>query len=790
MKDRYLLILGLSLFLTATLVLLVGILWTPANALVLPDIPTREPGVWIEEDSGVGKDVREYRGAPASPSSSSVTDQFGYRLDDTTEFSWLDIVTATVVITGGVDDSVVGPISLGFPFKFYENEYDQIYISSNGLLGFDESLEENSAAASNIDIPLDYEYPQNIIAPFWDDLRVGLPYNNGAVYYDRGSDEGRDYFVVEWHQVSSIQEAGNLTFEVILFEDGDIVFQYDELDGPIESATVGIEDGDGLDGIRYLFNAPGLQVGKDIYYERPEPSWRVKVFPHYQGSFNIDRRSSFEVFIRNTGELGLDNFDLSTSLSQPGWGVALEDQDGKSITNTGQLSPGETFTLTVGVSALAEVTADSQMTVTLNAVSANDPGKSVSSRLVSAIPTTFGLVYREGQPLKTEFISPATIFNVLAEKYYTANSFALGKISDEKYIAVWEVNESGYFTNIKYLIMNGAGIVDPDGCQYLTQNFGTNIEIRDNNPVVATTSNGTTGVVWVRSQINYETSPITYNDNIYFARLDQNGDVLDGAIQVTDNDVWVSSGDPRTTYDEVRIVASAGNQFHISWTQIEKPIQSTDVGYAVYGESGETALKSASLLTDGVLEDTINYSDPVLVSYNSQVLLLYLFSDQADPNNPYEKIVYVRLENNGDLSQTVTDLFDDLKANGLDGIQLIDGNLVLAWTNYSNGKVVYAMIDDLASPGAPAELSNPDGRSAASVSVVGNSSGQAILTWIDGDWNQRMYYALVDPEQGSVVQPITFKYSPLGGSTLETNQGWGIAFYIQMYKTSLPIVVK
>jgi hypothetical protein len=790
MKDRYLPILGLSLFLTATLVLLAGILWTPANALVLPDIPTREPGILIEKESGADKDVREYKGAPAAPSSSGVTDQFGYRLDDTIEFSWLDIVTATVVITGGVDDIVVGPISLGFPFKFYENEYEQIYISSNGLLGFDESLEENSAAASNIDIPLDYEYPQNIIAPFWDDLRVGIPYNSGAVYYDRGSDEGRDYFVVEWHQVSSIQEAGNLTFEVILFEDGDIVFQYGELDGPIESATVGIEDGDGLDGIRYLFNSTGLEVDKDVYFERPEPSWRVKVFPHYQGSFNIDRRSSFEVFIRNTGELGIDNFNLSTSLSQTGWNVSLEDQDGKSITNTGPLNPGETFKLTVSVSALAEITADSQMTVTLKVVSANDPGKAVSSRLVSAIPTNFGLIYREGQPLKTEFISPSSIFNVVAEKYYTANSFALGKISDEKYIAVWEVNESGYFTNIKYLIMNGAGIMDPDGSRYLTQNFGTGVEIRDNKPVVATNANGTTGVVWVRSQFNYETSPVTYNDNVYFARLDQNGDVLDGEIQVTDNDVWASSVDPRTSFDEVRIVASAGNQFHISWTQIGKPIQSNDIGYAVYGESGDTPLKSAFLLTDGVLDDTINYSDPVLISYNSQVLLLYLFSDQADPNDPHEKIVYVRLENDGDLSQAQTDLFDDLKANGLDGIQLISGSLALTWTNYSNGNVVCAMIDDLASPSVYTELSNPDGRSAASVSVTGNSSGQAVLTWIDGDWSQRMYYALLDPEQGLIVQPITFKYSPLGGSTLEANQGWGIAFYIQMFKTSLPIVIK
>lgn len=73
-------------------------------------------------------------------------DGFGYTLKDSTEkgmpeFQWTDISTSRTAhwLTGkdgSYDDSVFGPIAIGFSFHYYGNEYKELYISANGLISF------------------------------------------------------------------------------------------------------------------------------------------------------------------------------------------------------------------------------------------------------------------------------------------------------------------------------------------------------------------------------------------------------------------------------------------------------------------------------------------------------------------------------------------------------------------------------------------------------------------------------------------------------------------------------
>ncbi|HEX2898032.1 MAG TPA: serine protease, partial [candidate division Zixibacteria bacterium] len=69
-------------------------------------------------------------------------DAFGYVWVDSDElggpvFSWVDISgTGTDVISALNDDNFSGPYNIGFNFPFYTNNYNQLYVGSNGIIGF------------------------------------------------------------------------------------------------------------------------------------------------------------------------------------------------------------------------------------------------------------------------------------------------------------------------------------------------------------------------------------------------------------------------------------------------------------------------------------------------------------------------------------------------------------------------------------------------------------------------------------------------------------------------------
>jgi hypothetical protein len=72
-----------------------------------------------------------------SPQATGGPDDFGYTWNDSVALNWIDA-------TGGIDTGMsgdsrgkaVGPISLPFPFKYYENTYNQVWIAASGYLAF------------------------------------------------------------------------------------------------------------------------------------------------------------------------------------------------------------------------------------------------------------------------------------------------------------------------------------------------------------------------------------------------------------------------------------------------------------------------------------------------------------------------------------------------------------------------------------------------------------------------------------------------------------------------------
>ena len=190
-------------------------------------------------------------------------DASGYTCkDDTTlggpSFNWVDATDGDKSYIAG-DDQYDGPISLGFDLFFYGGGYSELYLSTNGLAIF------GSGNTSWTNRPLPYSpTPNNLAAPFWDDLQVCA---NQAIYYKQGGVAPNRYFVAEWANVSRLSAPTRpLTFELVLYENGQILFQYQSLTGTLDSNSVGIENSRGDTGLQYSFNQTQLVNGRAILF--------------------------------------------------------------------------------------------------------------------------------------------------------------------------------------------------------------------------------------------------------------------------------------------------------------------------------------------------------------------------------------------------------------------------------------------------------------------------------------------------------------------------------------------
>lgn len=179
-------------------------------------------------------------------------------------------VTATQPLNLSGDDSSVA-LKLPFTFLFYGKAYDEVNVSSNGVLNFNPDL----PYFDNTPIPSP-QPPNATIYALWDDLVIDAA--SGAFTEVLGTAPNRQ-LVVEWRNVRTLSgDNMRFNFEVIVGEAGDITLQYaaqDESKTIGKLATIGIEDATGGDGLQYSYNEDSLQTGDSIRYSLP-PSGLVK----------------------------------------------------------------------------------------------------------------------------------------------------------------------------------------------------------------------------------------------------------------------------------------------------------------------------------------------------------------------------------------------------------------------------------------------------------------------------------------------------------------------------------
>jgi len=158
-------------------------------------------------------------------------------------FKYNDISTIGQIVDNLQDDNYAGPFPIGFSFPFYENEFNNFYIGSNGFIGFGPS--RNYYKYTNLKIP-DQNSPSNMIAWCWDDL---IP---GKVYYYSDNNT----LTIQFNEFKKYRSKGSISAQIILCKDGGILFQYDKLKNNFDNSsnTIGLSNKNGDTGLLISHN--------------------------------------------------------------------------------------------------------------------------------------------------------------------------------------------------------------------------------------------------------------------------------------------------------------------------------------------------------------------------------------------------------------------------------------------------------------------------------------------------------------------------------------------------------
>ncbi|RMH72208.1 MAG: T9SS C-terminal target domain-containing protein, partial [Gemmatimonadetes bacterium] len=201
-----------------------------------------------DDEAGSGTPVLRGSGGP---------DYWGYSWVDSDEgngpvFEWNDISESGTMISGLGDDTNVGPFDLGFDFEYYGQTFNSIRFCTNGFATFTSTL----ASFGNSCIG-ETDGPENMLAPFWDDLHV----RNGAGYYLADGNT----FTLQWTNFGRFSGDGDYTFQIVIKSNGEIYYYYNSMSGILDSATIGIEDQ----------AAAGLEVACNTAYVHDELAVKI-----------------------------------------------------------------------------------------------------------------------------------------------------------------------------------------------------------------------------------------------------------------------------------------------------------------------------------------------------------------------------------------------------------------------------------------------------------------------------------------------------------------------------------
>lgn len=627
--------------------------------------------------------------AEHQPAASGGPDDFGYTFNSVA-LNWIDASGGTDTGINATVDSA-GPIAIGFPFKYYENTYGDLWVSRFGFLAFN----GNNLYRSQSRIP-DVSLPNDVIAPHW------IPSDNSPDYvrYLRGGAAPNRWFVMEWNRQRSDCCGGDpaideYTFQAILHENGNIDFQYRDMNvyGGHWCQASGIEDSTGLDGLSITSFCSSIPSNQAVRITRPAPAARVRIFPQHFGAFIYPgEMASTEIPIRNTGELGADTYDLTLNTS---WAAALfhedgvsplTDTDGDGVIDTGSVAQAETKVVVLRIMSSAAGQAGDTNTALLTARSSLDTAKQRTASARITVPTSFAQVFRDDADGAMSLLlakPQAQGVRSATDGYRYGIYMAVAELPNHNLIYAWTTgrclgsNCERYAYEIEYTILDPYGetvrpitrLVDHSNATLTTQDYAV---------AIAVAADGRIGLTWVRylSSANGQ-----HNYNIFWAALNANGALASGPSSVTNNAVWGTWDDlnvPRFYYPTIAVTGD--NRFVMAWLREHRASAGyvDDIWYAVRNSTGGVVRNPAKLTNDTAgWEKSYTYPSLARLTGNRSLLA---FSAYAYPPGVRD-IYFAVLASDGGVQKAATRLST---GNGWeylpDAIQLANGRTVVAWT--------------------------------------------------------------------------------------------------------------
>ncbi|MFB7355360.1 S8 family serine peptidase [Streptomyces gardneri] len=172
-------------------------------------------------------------------------------------YTWVKGKT-TVALSGDEDAATV---QLPFPVSFYGVDYTSLNVTSNGLVNF---LAPRLGDYANTDLPAAAQ-PNGVIAAYWDDLLLD---RSSAVRTTVTGKTGNRVLALSWENAAlTATPSVRVSFQVLFAEaTGAITVQYKDIAPGGASATVGVENQSGTDGLAYLYDQNVLKSGTAIRF--------------------------------------------------------------------------------------------------------------------------------------------------------------------------------------------------------------------------------------------------------------------------------------------------------------------------------------------------------------------------------------------------------------------------------------------------------------------------------------------------------------------------------------------
>jgi len=315
-----------------------------------------------------------------------------YAADDTIPFNWEDISGTGTPVTLS-DDQVSNAIPLGFDFNYYEDDYNEIFISSNGFLTVLPGQPNGCCTGGLLPDPTP---PNGTIAGWWEDLNPNL---GGSIHFQTLGTAPDRYFIVQFTDIPHFGGGNLVTKQYKLFEGSNFIemhYQSAPSDGGTHSA--GIENATGISGVQYYRGTEGLPTPLAVRYSR---------VPLYSASASDSATVNIMVFdleltptdaalsgepgdtvgytltLTNLGNV-IDIFEITFQANE--WDVLLP-------LNSFELAVGESVDVSVHVTIPANATDGDTDTVTITATSTGGTDVSANALLTTTAEVEEFFIY-------------------------------------------------------------------------------------------------------------------------------------------------------------------------------------------------------------------------------------------------------------------------------------------------------------------------------------------------------------------------------------------------------------